>query len=100
MTLSDRIRKIAEALPEAGSVTLNARDLRAWLEEEPTDRSVAEPAPDADEMLRAAQVAEILNCSLRFVYDHGRELGARRLSRRCTRYPKRRVLGYRDRRNP
>lgn len=43
-----------------------------------------DPAPP---MLTAKQVADRLATSLRWVYDHQRDLGGKRLSRRCLRFP-------------
>lgn|SRR5512146_1618644 len=90
MTLDD-LRRAAELLPPGGSLVLPREALLELFA--PTGGAPVMPEaglpggpPDADEWLTARQVAEWLQTSARWAYDHGRELGARRLSRRCTRF--------------
>jgi hypothetical protein len=58
--------------------------------------AVSERPPDR--MLTAAQVAKILEVSVRWVYDHKQELGGKRLSRRCLRFSETTVRRYLERR--
>lgn len=46
------------------------------------------PAPASpDRMLTAAEVGELLSTTERWVYAHADQLGGKRLSRRCLRFP-------------
>jgi predicted DNA-binding transcriptional regulator AlpA len=46
------------------------------------------PAPvSPDRMLSAAEVGEMLGTTERWVYTHADQLGGKRLSRRCLRFP-------------
>lgn len=56
------------------------------------------PSADPERTLTAAQVAKLLATSERWVYDHQEQLGGRRLSRRCLRFPVSGVRRYLDRR--
>jgi hypothetical protein len=48
----------------------------------------AAPSPDSpDRMLTAAEVGELLSTTERWVYAHADQLGGKRLSRRCLRFP-------------
>ena len=57
MTLSERLRTLADALPPAGSVTLTRSDLLQLLEEDATPESPRSSAPSID--LTVAEVAEL-----------------------------------------
>lgn len=59
-------------------------------------RPAAEPA--VERWLTAAEVAERLHTSERWCYDHQAELGGKRLSRRCLRFPEAGVRRYVERR--
>lgn len=94
MTLADRLAAIVAALPEGGAVTLPVAELRHWLEDEQRGNGPAPIPPDpADDerWLTAEECAAKLSVSVRWCYDHARELGARRLSRRCVRFSERAV---------
>jgi hypothetical protein len=88
MTLAERLRDLAALLPDDGSVTLPVRDIKAWIAADGLAPGVAAAAADngADEWLTAEQCAERLQVSVRWVYDHGVQLGRRQLSRRCVRF--------------
>lgn len=92
MTVRERLAAIVDALPDGGAVTLPVAQLRAWLALEPPPDAPApiDPAPDAS--LTAAEVAELLHVTVRWVYDHQHELGGRRLSHKCLRFSRRTVL--------
>ncbi len=93
MTLAD-LRRALELLPQGASLTL-PRD--ALLEALDGD-SQAPPAPDTEQgterALSAREVAERLSTSTRWVYDHREQLGGKRLSRRCVRFPEAAVRRY------
>lgn len=96
MTLDD-LRRATELLPSGSSLTL-MRD--ALLEALTTNATAAEQpvAPADEEMLTVTQAAARLNVSTRWCYDHGKELGVRKLSRRCVRFSARAVDRYLSRR--
>lgn len=87
MTL-DELRHLVELLPPGGAVLLTREALLPALSESPGPALVkSDEPPDApDEWLTAKQVAERFNVSARYAYDHQKQLGGRRLSRRCTRF--------------
>jgi hypothetical protein len=89
MTLAD-LRRAAELLPPGSAVSIPREALLAALDDAPAP--VAEQSPEA--WLTADQVAERLRCSPRWVYDHGQQLGARHLSRRCVRFSSRAIDRY------
>lgn len=102
MTLIERLRVMVEAVPAGGSVTIPrdwlAGELgRAPVPADPGDKPRPEPAP-ADRWLTAAEVAQRLHTSERWVYDHQAELGGKRLSRRCLRFSEAAVRRYMERR--
>ena len=100
MTLAD-LRRAAELLPAGASIALPREALLAALEESIV--SVAAPTTaligEEDQSLTAEEVAQRLQVSTRWVYDHGEQLGARHLSRRCVRYSARAVTRYLARRS-
>lgn len=92
--LLDRVRALVSVLPEAATVTLPVADLRKWIAEEPAPRPAtarSDRPEESDRSLTVKQVAERLGVAQRWVYDHGEQLGARRLSRRCVRFSERAV---------
>jgi hypothetical protein len=52
MTLAARLRAIVDALPPGAAVTLPADALRGWLDEEPDEAPVPQPAPEEPESWR------------------------------------------------
>lgn len=81
MTIAERLRAIAGALPDGASVTLPAADIRAWLAEEPAralSPLVVAPEPQtwrerlwtcgADVRLGVREVSEALDRSPDWVY--------------------------------
>jgi helix-turn-helix protein len=59
---------------------------------------VMAPADPADELLNVDDVARLLKVTPKFVYAHGDDLGAVRLSRRKVRFSRRAVVRYVERR--
>ncbi len=59
---------------------------------------VGAEARNGETLLTAAAVAEQLGTSARWVYDHAEELGGKRLTRRCLRFPEAAVRRYVERR--
>ncbi|PYP55929.1 MAG: hypothetical protein DMD44_13920 [Gemmatimonadetes bacterium] len=53
---------------------------------------------NGEPMLTAEAVAKRLDTSARWVYDHADELGGKRLSRRCLRFPEGAIRRYVERR--
>ena len=53
---------------------------------------------NGEPMLTAEAVAKQLQTSARWVYDHADELGGKRLSRRCLRFPEAAIRRYVERR--
>ena len=74
---------IAESLP-AGTLLPVPREL---LLELCADGSVALVAGPTERMLTAKEVAELLGTTERWVYNHADQLGGKRLSKRCLRFP-------------
>ncbi len=56
------------------------------------------PPEGGETMLTAEAVAKQLQTSARWVYDHADELGGKRLSRRCLRFPEAAIRRYVERR--
>jgi predicted DNA-binding transcriptional regulator AlpA len=48
---------------------------------------IAAPDSEPDRMLTAVEVAKVLGTTTRWVYSHANQLGGKRLSRRCVRFP-------------
>jgi predicted DNA-binding transcriptional regulator AlpA len=82
------------ALPPGSSLTLPREALLEAL-----DGNGDAPKPEAETLLTAGQVAARLGTSERWVYDHADQLGAKRLSRRCVRFPEAAVARYLARRH-
>jgi predicted DNA-binding transcriptional regulator AlpA len=84
----DRRAAVAECegatAPVANVYRLILEELRPLVPEE-SNGSAARP-PVAERLLAADQVAELLGTTVRWVYAHAAELGARHLSRRCVRF--------------
>jgi hypothetical protein len=64
----------------------------------PNGRASRDQNVDAEQWLTADEVAERLHVSARWAYDHGEQLGARHLSRRCVRFSSRAVDRFKARR--
>jgi hypothetical protein len=90
------LRQALAALPPDAVLTLPVHELRAALGAEPTAPAPREVGPG--HLLTAVDVARRLGVSERWVYDHGDQLGVRRLSRRCVRFPEAAVVRYLARR--
>jgi hypothetical protein len=84
---------IAQAFPSGSAVPVP----REWLLEL-LEASPAASASPADRMLTAAKVAEMLDTTERWVYNHADQLGVKRLSRRCIRFSEAAVHRYLERR--
>ena len=97
MTVAD-LRRALELLPEGASLTLGREVLLAALGGNGAAPSAPDPEPGAECLLTARDVAERLSTSARFVYDHQAQLGGKRLSRRCLRFPEAAVRRYMERR--
>lgn len=97
MTLAD-LRTALEILP-AGTSLLLSRDelLTAIAATSPTSASAASPDP-SDEMLTVEDAAKRIGVSKRWCYDHAKEIGGKKLSRRCVRFSSRAVERYLARR--
>ena len=96
MTLLDRLRALVETVPPGGSVSIP----RDWLAQELEGVQTSagpQAAPAPERWLTAAQVAERLGTSVRWVYDHAKALGGQRLSPKCVRFPEARLRRYVDR---
>lgn len=52
LTLAERLRRVADALPDGSSVVLPVADIRAWLAQEPTSAPDAAPVPSEPETWR------------------------------------------------
>ena len=89
--LVERVRALVAALPDTAAVTLPVGELRQWVanDVEPVAALAPVPREDGDHALTAKEVAERLNVTQRWVYEHADQLGARRLSRRCVRFSER-----------
>ena len=74
LTARERVLRVVELMPELPSVTL-PRDLllEALRGAEPTP-SEPQPSTSGDRLLTANQVAEVLGCSPRWVYDNADSL--------------------------
>src|SRR5215218_9074902 len=78
------LRSLAEALPPEAPVPVPS----SWLRELLTHGSPAPQLPTpAERMLTAEEVAPLLGTTVRWVYNHVDQLGGRRLSPRCLRFP-------------
>jgi hypothetical protein len=92
----DDLRRALELLPPTASVTLPRDVLLTALR---FQRPAEPKRPDEPERwLTANDCAELLNVSARWCYEHGDELGIRRLSRRCVRFSSHAVARYMRRR--
>ena len=98
MTLAE-LRRVVELLPRGASLTLPREALlEALADAHETDAGPESPTAEADRLLPADDVATLLGTSVRWVYDHQAQLGGRRLSRRCLRFPESAVRRYVERR--
>ena len=82
MTLAAGLRALAEALPANTAVPVPREILLELL----AGSSVAEATP-AEHMLTAEEVGQLLGTTERWVYSHADQLGGKRLSHRCLRFP-------------
>jgi len=96
VTLAE-LRHALELLPDGASVTLPRADLLEALGTNGTTPPAPDPEPGG-EWLTARDVADLLRTSVRWVYDHAVQLGGKRLSRRCLRFPRAAVRRYMERR--
>jgi hypothetical protein len=91
------LRRALELLPAGASLTLTREALL-----EAVTTAAPEPAAQvpegADRLLTPGEVAAQLGTTVRWVYDHADQLGGRRLSRRCLRFPVPAVRRYVERR--
>lgn len=88
----------AERIGATAPVAAVLRDVAAELAPL-VDGNGAPPAPlAAERWLTAEEVAERLGVSVRWCYDHADQLGGKRLSRRCLRFPESAVRRYLERR--
>jgi hypothetical protein len=71
----------AQALPPGCAVPVPREWLLELLEGSPA------PTAEAEKMLTAAEVGKLLGTEKRWVYNHANQLGVKRLSRRCLRFP-------------
>lgn len=76
------LRALATALPAGSAMTVP----REWILEL-LDGSPAPSPPEAEKMLTAVEVGKLLGTTERWVYAHADQLGGKRLSRRCLRFP-------------
>jgi predicted DNA-binding transcriptional regulator AlpA len=74
---------IAESLP-AGTLLPVPRELLLELCANGSAPSIAEPT---ERMFTVEEVAELLGTTVRWVYNHADQLGGKRLSKRCLRFP-------------
>ena len=86
MTLDDLLDSLADRVAERLAARLNGHT---------RDASPASP----ERWLTAAEVAEMLGTSVRWVYQHAAQLGGSHLSRRCVRFPESAVRRYLERRS-
>lgn len=87
---------MVEAVPPGGTVGIP----RDWLagELEAVQTSAKLPAAESEAWLSAAEVAAQLATSVRWVYDHAKQLGGKQLSPRCVRFSPSGVRRYLERR--
>lgn len=78
----EQLRALADALPAEGGVTIPVAWLRGLL------AGSGQPSvPTVEKMLNAVEVSRLLGTTERWVYSHANQLGGKRLSRRCLRFP-------------
>ena len=85
MTVDALLEQLADLIADRVATRLNGKD-------RPPE------SPNGEPLLSAAAVAEQLGTSARWVYDHADELGGKRLTRRCLRFPEGTVRRYVERR--
>jgi hypothetical protein len=93
-TLVD-LRRAAEPLQPGSAVSIPREALLAALEESPAPSAIASNDRTPEAWHTADEAAEKLHALPRWIYDHGDQFGARRLSRRCVRSPQRGVARMR-----
>jgi hypothetical protein len=95
MRIADRIESIATLLPDDGAITIPIRDLRNWIAEDVSHAlPAAVAAREAENWLTADECGERLRVSPRWCYDHKKELGGKKMSRRCVRFSEEAVMRY------
>lgn len=90
------LRRALEALPDTAALTLTVGELREALNG--NGAALATDTPAVECALTARDVAARLGVSERWVYDHAAQLGGKRLSRRCVRFPETALRRYLERR--
>ena len=84
------LRALADALPPGSAVPVP----REWLLELLANSPVVSADTVPERWLTAVEVAELLSTPERWVYNHADQLGGKRLSRRCLRFPESGVRRY------
>jgi predicted DNA-binding transcriptional regulator AlpA len=89
------LRELAESLPPGTAVLVP----REWLLEllQATNGAPQANGTGSDRMLTAEEAGQLLGTPERWVYNHANQLGVRRLSRRCVRFPESAVRRYLER---
>lgn len=106
MTLLDRLAQLPDTalvpvgwLRELLAAETGARGSPTSDDRDPAGIPGTPPAStNGERMLSAEEVAERLGVSVRWCYDHQDQLGGKRLSRRCLRFPEVGVRRYVERR--
>lgn len=88
MTLDALLEALADAIADRVAARLNGNGHAP-----PTGGE-----PNGEPMLTAEAVAKQLQTSARWVYDHADELGGKRLTPRCLRFPDAAIRRYVERR--
>jgi hypothetical protein len=91
--LAAGLRALAQALPAGAAVPVPREALLELL----TKGSAPSTDEAPEKMLTAEQVADLLSTPARWVYNHAGQLGGKRLSRRCLRFPETAVRRYLER---
>jgi hypothetical protein len=95
VTLAE-LRAALEVLPSGTSLTLSRDALLDAVRDVTTPHATTE---EPETWLTAEQAGAMLNVSPRWCYDHEKELGGKKLSRRCVRFSSRAVDRYVNRRH-
>jgi predicted DNA-binding transcriptional regulator AlpA len=77
------LRALAAALPAGTPIPVPAEVLLELC----ANGSAAPVAAPTERMLAAEEVAKLLGTTERWVYSHAEQLGGKRFSRRCLRFP-------------
>ncbi len=84
MTVDDLLEQLADLIADRVAARLNGK-------------AVPHEVPNGETLLTAEAVAKQLGTSARWVYDHADDLGGKRLSPRCLRFPDSAVRRYVER---